>query len=130
MRVEHRCGDKFDINVRRHLVRVDRPAKDGGEDTAPTPTELFITSPASGVAFYARRYLMARYNLPTNGLAVEVRFDMGSEPVRIARIELRLMVLEGVPADRLKGLRPLEWCNCWPVILETGVGHQDVRATA
>ena len=27
-------------------------------------------------------------------------------------------------------LRPLEWCNCWPVILETGVGHQDERATA
>jgi len=27
-------------------------------------------------------------------------------------------------------LRPLEWCNSWPVILETSVGHQDVRATA
>jgi len=29
-----------------------------------------------------------------------------------------------------RGLRPLEWCNSWPVILETSVGHQDVRATA
>jgi len=28
------------------------------------------------------------------------------------------------------GLRPLEWCNSWPVILVTGVGHQDERATA
>jgi len=24
------------------------------------------------------------------------------------------------------GLRPLEWCNSWPLILETGVGHQYV----
>jgi uncharacterized OsmC-like protein len=69
MRVEHRGGDQFDINVRGHLVRVDQPVKDGGEDTAPTPTELLIASLASCVAFYVRRYL-ARHDLPTDGLAV------------------------------------------------------------
>src|SRR5450759_5286628 len=69
MRVEHRGDDKFDINIRGHVVRVDQPVKDGGEDTAPTPTELFIASLASCVAFYARRY-RARHDLPTDGLAV------------------------------------------------------------
>ena len=103
MRVEHRGGDKFDINVRGHVVRVDQPIKDRGEDTAPTPTELFIASLASCVAFYARRYL-ARHNLPTDGLAVEATFDMGSKPARVARIAMRLVVPEGVPADRLDAL--------------------------
>jgi putative redox protein len=70
MRVEHRGGDRFVINVRGHLVSVDQPVRDGGDDTAPTLTELFIASLASCVAFYAGRYL-ARHNLPTEGLAVE-----------------------------------------------------------
>jgi len=103
MRVEHRGGDKFDINVRGHVVRVDQPVKDRGEDTAPTPTELFIASLASCVAFYARRYL-ARHDLPTDGLAVEATFAMGSKPARVAGIDLRLIVPEGVPADRLDAM--------------------------
>jgi putative redox protein len=103
MRVEHRGGDKFDITVRGHVVRVDQPVKDRGEDTAPTPTELFIASLASCVAFYARRYL-ARHDLPTEGLAVEATFDMGAKPARVAGIDIRLTVPEGVPADRLGAL--------------------------
>ena len=103
MRVEHRGGDKFDINVRGHVVRVDQPVKDRGEDTAPTPTELFIASLASCVAFYARRYL-TRHDLPTDGLAVEATFTMGSKPARVAGIAMRLIVPEGVPADRLDAL--------------------------
>jgi len=103
MRVEHRGGDTFDINIRGHVVRVDQPVKDGGEDTAPTPTELFIASLASCVAFYARRYL-ARHNLPTDGLAVEATFDMGAKPARVAGIDVRLIVPEGVPAERLDAL--------------------------
>ena len=104
MRVEHRGGDKFDIHVRGHVVRVDQPVKDRGEDTAPTPTELFIASLASCVAFYARRYL-ARHDLPTEGLAVEATFEMGSKPARVAGIAMRLIVPEGVPADRLDALQ-------------------------
>jgi putative redox protein len=103
MRVEHRGGDKFDINVRGHIVRVDQPVKDRGEDTAPTPTELFIASLASCVAFYARRYL-ARHNLPTDGLAVEATFAMGAKPARVAGIDVRVIVPEGVPVERLDAL--------------------------
>lgn len=99
MRVEHRGGDRFDISVRGHIISVDQPVKDGGDDTAPTPTELFIASLASCVAFYARRYL-ARHHLPTEGLAVEATFDMGSRPARVAGIALRVILPDGVPAER------------------------------
>jgi putative redox protein len=102
-RVEHRGGDTFDINIRGHVVTVDQPVRDGGQDTAPTPTELFIASLASCVAFYARRYL-ARHALPTDGLAVEATFEMGAKPARVAGIGLRLIVPEGVPVERLDAL--------------------------
>jgi LmbE family N-acetylglucosaminyl deacetylase/uncharacterized OsmC-like protein len=103
MRVEYRGGDQFDINVRGHIISVDQPVKDGGDDTAPTPTELFIASLASCVAFYARRYL-ERHNLPTDGLAVESTFEMGARPARVAGIDIRLIVPKGVPPERLDAL--------------------------
>ncbi|HEX5336001.1 MAG TPA: OsmC family protein [Propionicimonas sp.] len=82
---------------------MDQPVKDGGDDTAPTPTELFIASLASCVAFYARRYLK-RHDLPTGGLAVESTFEMGARPARVAGIDLRLILPEGVPPERLDAL--------------------------
>ena len=103
MRVEHRGGDRFDISVRGHIIAVDQPVRDGGDDTAPTPTELFVASLASCVAFYARRYL-ARHHLPTEGLAVEATFDMGSRPARVAGITLRVILPDGVPAERRDAL--------------------------
>ena len=103
MRVEHRGGDRFDISVRGHIMSVDQPVRDGGDDTAPTPTELFVASLASCVAFYARRYL-ARHHLPTEGLAVEATFDMGSRPARVAGITLRVILPDGVPAERRDAL--------------------------
>jgi len=103
MRVEHRGGDRFDISVRGHIIAVDQPVRDGGDDTAPTPTELFVASLASCVAFYARRYL-ARHHLPTEGLAVEATFDMGSRPARVAGVTLRVILPDGVPAERRDAL--------------------------
>lgn len=101
--VAHRGGDRFDINVRGHLIRADQPVSDGGEDTGPTPTELFIASLAACVAFYARRYL-DRHALSTDGLAVEADFSMGSRPARVARIEVRLTIPDDVPAERREAL--------------------------
>src|ERR1035437_8661763 len=81
VRVDYEAGDRFRIAVRQHTISVDQPASDGGEDTAPTPTELFIASLASCVAFSARRFA-ARHDIPTDGLAVPAEFSMASPPAR------------------------------------------------
>ncbi|MEC5193371.1 MULTISPECIES: OsmC family protein [unclassified Arthrobacter] len=103
VRVVHLGGDRFDINVRGHAIRTDQPVGDGGEDTGPTPTELFIASLAGCVAFYARRYL-DRHDLPTDGLAIEAEFNMGSRPARVARIDVLLTIPAGVPDERREAL--------------------------
>jgi uncharacterized OsmC-like protein len=91
VRVDYESGDRFRIAVRQHTIRVDQPASDGGEDTAPTPTELFIASLASCVAFYARRF-SARHDIPTDGLAVTAEFSMASHPARVGEITLQVHV--------------------------------------
>ena len=95
---EHLDGDRFAISARQHRITVDQPVADGGDDTAPTPTELFIASLVGCVAFYARRYL-ARHNLPTAGLRVTGDYDFGSRPARVSDIRIGITLPDGIPDD-------------------------------
>lgn len=82
--VEHLDGERYVIGVRGHLITVDQPLADGGSDTAPTPTELLVSSLASCVAFYAGRFL-DRHGLSRRGLRVTASFAMAADrPARIA----------------------------------------------
>jgi uncharacterized OsmC-like protein len=103
MRVRHVHGDRFEIDVRGHVIAVDQPIVDGGTDTAPTPTELFVAGLTSCVAFYARRYL-ARHDLPDEGLTVTGRFEMAAKPARVADIDIEITLPEAVPSDRREAL--------------------------
>ncbi|MGD0321248.1 MAG: OsmC family protein [Acidimicrobiales bacterium] len=101
--VTHDGGDRFGIAIRRHVLSVDQPVGDGGDDTAPTPTELFIASLASCVAFYVRRFLV-RHGLPTDELSVTAEFNMAGRPSRVGEIDLRVHVADEVPSERRDAL--------------------------
>jgi putative redox protein len=101
--VTPRGGDQFEIGVRGHHLLVDQPLSDGGMDEAPTPTELFVASLASCVAFYANRYL-TRHRLPTEGLSVDAHYSMASRPARVSEIRIDLAIPAGVPEDRREAL--------------------------
>ncbi len=103
LRVTHAGGDRFEIAVRGHTITVDQPVEDGGADTAPTPTEVFVAGLASCVAFYARRYL-ARHELPTDGLTVDASYTIVPRPARVGEVRMTLRVPAGVPADRREAL--------------------------
>lgn len=102
--VVHVDGDAYSIGVRGHVILVDQPIPDGGEDYGPTPTELFAASLAACVAFYAGRYLQ-RHGLDRTGLAVAAEFSMASDhPARVADVRLRISVPAGLPPERANAL--------------------------
>ena len=103
MAVRYPDGDRFAIAVRDHMLTVDQPLTDGGEDTAPTPTELLVASLASCVAFQARRYL-TRHQLPTTGLTVTADYTLGSHPARVTDIRIDIQLPHAVPVERLDAL--------------------------
>ncbi|WP_344843246.1 PIG-L family deacetylase [Kribbella ginsengisoli] len=103
LKVHHRTGDRFEIHVRDHVLSVDQPVGAGGEDTAPTPTELFVASLATCVAFYARRYLH-RHQLDTTGLAVDASFRLATKPARVDRISLTIRLATDLPPARRDAL--------------------------
>ena len=105
MDVRYMAGESYEVSVRGHRVLVDQPAEAGGLDTAPTPTELFVASLATCVAFYAGRYL-TRHGYGRDGLAVSAGFDMASDrPARVSGIRLTVRAPADLPADRRPALR-------------------------
>jgi putative redox protein len=102
--VRHAGGDAYAITVRGHVMLVDQPEADGGQDAAATPTELLAASLASCVAFYVGRYLL-RHGLDRSGLAVTAEFTMASgRPARIGEMRLRISVPSGLPPQRRDAL--------------------------
>src|SRR5258707_5327907 len=76
-------GDRFVITTRGHEMLVDQPVAEGGQNSAATPTELFIASMASCIAFYAGRYLR-RHELDAAGVSVLAEVAMsGDKPAPV-----------------------------------------------
>jgi putative redox protein len=102
--VTHQTGDRFELQVRGHRLVCDQPVADGGQDTGPTPTELFVASLAACVAHYARRFL-ARHHLDATGLRVEAKYTMSTDrPARVASVTLDIAGVPELSDNRRKAL--------------------------
>jgi putative redox protein len=102
--VAHAGGESYAITTRGHALLADQPVDAGGGDAAPTPTELFVGSLASCVAFYTGRYLL-RHGLKREGLHVGAEFALAADrPARVGAVRMRITVPGGVPARRRDGL--------------------------
>jgi len=109
IRVRHLGDAQFSILTRHHELVVDQPFEGGGENLGPTPTELFVASLASCVAFYGRGFLHAR------GLAdrvdVDARWSLELGPTRVGRIDITIDA-PAVPRERLDAFRrAIEHCT-------------------
>jgi len=99
------AGESYEIGVRGHRVLVDQPAEAGGGDAAPTPTELFVASLATCIAYYAGRYL-TRHGYSRDGLAVSVSYDLATDrPARVSGVRLTVHVPPDLPAQRWSALQ-------------------------
>jgi putative redox protein len=99
------AGEAYEVTVRGHRLVVDQPADAGGQDSAPTPTELFVASLASCVAFYAGRFL-TRHGYSRDGLAVSAGYEMASDrPARVSSVRLAVHVPADLPPRRWAALQ-------------------------
>lgn len=104
MEISFIAGESYEITVRGHRVVVDQPEYAGGDDIAPTPTELLVASLASCIAFYAGRYL-TRHGYSRDGLTVSTRFDMATDrPARVSDIQIMVKVPTDLPQERWAAL--------------------------
>jgi putative redox protein len=105
LEVRFLSGESYEVQARGHRIVVDQPVESGGADTAPTPTELFVASLATCVAFYAGRYL-TRHGYRRDGLAVSVEYEMAADrPARVASVRVRVKAPADLPTPQWSALR-------------------------
>jgi len=126
--VRHEVGDRFRVEVGRHVLTVDQP---GTGDAGPTPTDLFVASLASCAAHYAGRFFV-RHGIDPDGFGVDGTFTMAQDPpARVGRIDLALRLPRGFPDE----LRPrlaavVAHCTVHTSIMRPPEIHVDLRAAA
>ncbi len=96
--VTHLGRDQLRVEARGHVLFADQPIGDGGDDTAPSPTEIFLAGLTACVAYYAERFLR-RHQLSTLGLSVSCDYAWAENPHRVGEISLVVKV-PSLPAAR------------------------------
>jgi len=110
IRAVHQGGDRLLMTVRGHELYSDQPVQDGGEDTAATPTEIFLAGLTGCVAFYAERFLR-RNGLATDGLAVTCDYSWAENPHRVCEVNLAVEA-PGLSAEKREAFaRVVEHCT-------------------
>jgi len=115
VRVVHTGRDRFDVVVRGHRISVDQPEEAGGEDTAATPTELFVSALATCVGFYGRRFL-ARHHLPEH-VEVDCKWWMEKAPSRVGVVDISVSVPYLPPEMLDRFQRAIEHCTVHNTLL-------------
>lgn len=124
IRAVHQGGDRLLMTVRGHELYSDQPVVDGGEDTAATPTEIFLAGLAGCVAFYAERFLR-RNGLTTERLAVTCDYTWAENPHRVGAISLDVEAPDLTVEKREAFIRVIHHCTLHNTLLRP----PDVRLT-
>jgi len=65
-------GRRIDAQLGHHLVHTDQPQDNGGEDTAPSPFELFLAAIGTCAGIFVQGFC-AKRELPTAGILIRER---------------------------------------------------------
>ncbi|MBF0621299.1 MAG: OsmC family protein [Magnetococcales bacterium] len=91
-------GKKVDASVDGFTIHTDQPVKVGGNDSAPAPFLLFLSSLATCAGIYVLAFCQNR-NLPTEGITLNQshEYGPGAAPgtVRLSKVAIDVQV----PAD-------------------------------
>jgi putative redox protein len=101
-------GAKLDVNVDGLTIKTDLPVEKGGENTAPGPYRLFLSSIAAGI--YAVNFCRQR-NLPTEGLEVVQTWEHNESGSRLEKVRLEVNLPPGFPEKYRRAiLKAVELC--------------------
>lgn len=92
-------------------INTDQPIASGGENSAPSPFDLFLASIATCAGIYAVSFCQSK-ELSTEGLKLELDGERDSETGLIGKMTLSLTLPEGFP-DKYKNAmqKSMELCT-------------------
>lgn len=96
MEVSFPGGKKVDATIKDFTVRTDQPERAGGQGSAPTPFDLFLSSLGTCAGIYALGFCESK-GLSTEGLKLLMDVEKSPETHMIGKIVMTLILPEGFP---------------------------------
>jgi len=82
--------------IRDFVVKTDQPLESGGDDTAPSPFELFTCAIATCAGYFALKFCKAR-EIDTAGMSLKLSYDWDSEQKRYPNMAIQLVLPNHFP---------------------------------
>ena len=89
-------GQKVDALYKGFTICTDQSKKDGGDESAPAPFDMFLASIGACAGIYVLRFCQKR-NLDTQGLKLFLRKQIDHEMKMIDKITLEIILPAGFP---------------------------------
>ena len=112
-------GDvQVEAHIRGFVISTDQPEKSGGNNSAPSPFELFTSSIATCAGYFAVKFCRAR-NIDTAGMSLKMAYDWDKESKRYPKMSVELTLPEGFP-EKYRGaiIKAMDQCVVKKHILE------------
>jgi putative redox protein len=87
---------RVDAHYKGFVISTDQPAHDGGDESAPSPFDLFMTSIGTCACVYVLGFLQQR-GLPTEGAGVVMRHERDPQTKLVSRISIEIKLPESFP---------------------------------
>jgi len=92
-------------------IKTDQPEIDGGNDTAPEPFMLFLSSIVTCAGFYVQRFCQER-KLETEGMSMTLDVERNEKERRLDKIKIAIQLPEGFPDKYRKAvIRAADMCS-------------------
>ena len=99
-------------------VASDQPAKNGGENTAPSPFDFFLASLGTCAGFFALRFCQQR-ELSTEGLSLQLTTERNAESKRLDRVKITMQLPNDFPEKyRSAIIRATDQCAVKKALLD------------
>ncbi len=101
---------RVDAQVGRHVVHTDQPVDNGGEDTAPSPFQLFLAALGTCAGIFVQGFC-AKRGIPTEGIVLTQHPSYGPDGT-LSAVEIQLELPPSFPEKYLDAVvKVAEQCS-------------------
>ena len=96
MKIRLTGGKKVDVEHRGLTIWTDQPEANGGDNSAPSPFELFLASIGACAGYYVLAFCQKR-DIPTDGIELSMEIVRDEERHMVERIDISVHLPETFP---------------------------------
>jgi putative redox protein len=96
MEITFAGGKKVNASFKGHIHKTDQPVTSGGENSAPSPYELFLASVGTCAGIYVKSFCDQR-NLPTDKIRLIQSLEYNTETRLPSKISIEIQVPPDFP---------------------------------